>query len=640
MTTTVSNSVTLFLLQLALVLGVARVLAYVLRRVGQPSVVAEMLAGIVLGPSVLGWIAPQAAAAVFPPGSLPVLGFVSEIGLILFMFLVGLELNVQMLRGFARAAMVLVPGSTLLPFALAVPLAVFVHARAMPPSTPLVPFVIFVGVALSVTAVPVLARILVERRLLRTRLGTLSIASAAGGDVLGWCALSFAFTASRAERPIDALHHAALAVGFVLAMLFGARPLLGRLGAFAARRSHGVSQGTVAAVFLLLLGSSVAADRAGLSPLLGAFLFGTVMPKADGFSRHLAEKIEDVVLVLFLPLFFAYSGLRTEVRLLDDAAAWQLSGLVILVGCVGKFAGGTLAARAIGFDWRAAGAFGALMNTRGLMAVIVLNVGLDLGLLSPLLFTAMIVMALWTTVITTPILDALYPSKHAARDAVRQAAPPAAVEATRAFTVVAKVTNDARGGGLLTLARAVAKAPGARVFALQLLAPDERPSFLLDEQREASPAARAGEPRALSFVSARPARDLCEMATIKEADVVLLDEGDVAREVRLHAATTVGVLLDRGLDAVRRVVVMRNTGANDRAALTLARKLAEMADVPLAMHPSVEEDPQGDLVVTGYDDERPADARCSASMLLVRGPFAHRPLTSPALPDALHAGAS
>jgi Kef-type K+ transport system membrane component KefB len=286
--------------------------------------------------------------------------------------------------------------------ALALPL----HDGLAGRGVPVLPFALFLGAAMSITAFPVLARILTERRLLRTKVGAMTLAAAAIDDVTAWCILAFVVAIARAEGAGPGLRTTVLAALYVVVMLALVRPFVARLATRIANR-EGLSQNVVAVILLLLLASSFTTASIGIHALFGAFLFGAILPKDGGFARALAEKLEDLVLVLVLPLFFAYSGVRTQLGLLDTPGAWGIFALILVTACAGKFVAGALAARATGLDWREASALGILMNTRGLMELIVLNVGLDLGVLSPALFAMFVLMALVTTLATTPILELL-----------------------------------------------------------------------------------------------------------------------------------------------------------------------------------------------------------------------------------------
>ncbi|HSQ67325.1 MAG TPA: cation:proton antiporter [Polyangiaceae bacterium] len=513
-------SLVLLLVQVTLVLATARAVGLLTRRMGQPVVVAEMVAGIVLGPSVLGRVAPHAWAALFPAASTPVLGVVSQVGLILFMFLVGLELDVRQLAGRAPAAATIAVSSAVVPVVLAVPLALYLHPREAP-GVSLGPFVLFVGAAMSITAFPVLARILLERRLHRTRVGTLAIASAAAVDVMAACVIAFLVAMVRRGHLLGAVGTTMVAVLFGLTMVFVVRPLLSR---WLPRASpDGISQNFVAVAVLLLLGASLATEIAGVGALFGAFMAGAALPKDGGFARQLAEKVEDLVLVFFLPLFFAYSGLRTELGVLGSAQAYSSCAVILAVAFLGKLGAGAAAARLSGLPWAEAGAVGSLLNARGVVEVVVLNVGLDLHLVPPGLFSMFIVMALVTTLATAPLLDVFYPRERALRDAM------AKEPAQTGFTALVCVEDVAAVEPLVAVARAFAGGQPGCVHLLRPLPPDDRPSTVLAAQQpeDALAVFEGTEPdgvevRTMSFVSQRPARDICDLADAKEASVIVL----------------------------------------------------------------------------------------------------------------------
>jgi K+:H+ antiporter len=362
-----------------------------------------MAAGLLLGPSLLGLVAPGFSASLFPEGSLAYLNSLSQIGLILFMFLIGAELDLGELRRRGRTALFVSNAGIAVPFLLGALLALALHRDLSPAGVPVLHFALFVGTAMSVTAFPVLARILTESNLLGTRLGTVAIACAAVDDVAAWCLLAGVVLLVRAPQ-------AALPLGwtlggvlvFVLLMLLVARPLLGRLR-WIERERTGLTHDRLATLVLLVFASAWVTERLGLHSVFGAFLAGCILPRDRRLARALSEGLDGAVLIL-LPLFFAQTGLRTSVRLLDRPSSWLICLLIILVAVAGKFGGASLASRLTGLPWREAAALGVLMNTRGLMELVILNVGLDVRVISPTLFSMMVVMALVTTFMTTPIL--------------------------------------------------------------------------------------------------------------------------------------------------------------------------------------------------------------------------------------------
>jgi Kef-type K+ transport system membrane component KefB len=396
------------LIQITVILVVARIVGWLFRKIHQPQVMGEMVAGILLGPSLLGWAAPEISAALFSPESLGFLNSLSQIGLILFMFLVGLELDPQILRGRGYTTLVTSQAGIIAPFALSALLAFYLYPRLSDPSVSFTNFALFVGTAMSITAFPVLARILAERNLLRTQVGTVAIACAAVNDVTGWCILAGVVLLARATAVETPLWLMLLGlITYLAVMVFMVRRALNRLEVI--HRQRGViSHDVMAFIFLLLLLSALVTEWLGIHALFGAFLVGAIMPKGHGFVHALTEKLEQVTIVLLLPLFFAFTGLRTSIGLVSGVQMWLYCALIIVVAIAGKFGGVTLTARVTGMPWREASTVGILMNTRGLMELVVLNIGLDIGVLSPTLFTMMVLMALFTTFMTAPLLQWIY----------------------------------------------------------------------------------------------------------------------------------------------------------------------------------------------------------------------------------------
>jgi len=404
----VLSSLPLLTLQACVIIAAARGVGSVARRVGQPAVIAEVIAGILLGPSLLGRVAPGFFETLFPKSSLPGLSLVSQIGLVFFMFLIGLELDPKLLRGRGASSFAISAAGIFVPFTLGALLAVHVFESQAEHGVSRASFVLFMGIAMSITAFPVLARILAEQKLIRTKMGSVALACAAADDVTAWCLLAFVVSFVHATSAFSAVITVLEVLGFVCGMLFIVRPLLARLGS-RIRSREDLTQNVVALTFVLLLASAFTSEVIGVHALFGAFLFGTIMPRHGDYTEALAERLEDFVVVGFLPLFFAFSGLRTQLGLLAGMNDWLLCGALIAVACVGKFGGSFCVARLTGMSTRDAAAIGVLMNTRGLMELIVLNIGLDLGVISPKIFTMMVLMALVTTLMTTPLLKLLAP---------------------------------------------------------------------------------------------------------------------------------------------------------------------------------------------------------------------------------------
>lgn len=396
------------LLALAVVIVVGRALGWVFRYLKQPPVIGEVMAGIALGPSLLGQVAPEVSAFILPPTAGPLLGAIAQLGVVLYMFLVGLELNPGQLRERGRAAVVIAHAGIALPFTLGAFLALVLYPRLSSSQVPFTSFTLFLGVALSVTAFPVLARILTDQRMTRTELGVMALTCAAIGDVTAWCLLAFVVGVAQAQ--VDgAVIVVILTLAYLVFMFVIVRPL----AAWLAQRYEGddPSQGLVALVFVALLASALATELIGIHAIFGAFLLGAVFPHEGALAHDLTRKLEDVVTVILLPAFFAFTGMRTQIGLVSGLEQWLLCGLIIVVATVGKLGGALAAARLTGLGWRSATALGVLMNTRGLMELIVLNVGLDLKVISPTLFAMMVLMALATTMMTAPLLQWVTPDR-------------------------------------------------------------------------------------------------------------------------------------------------------------------------------------------------------------------------------------
>jgi Kef-type K+ transport system membrane component KefB len=394
------------LLTLVAVIALGHVIGRLFAYIGQPPVIGEVVAGILLGPSVLGQIVADGPSLLLPPASAPVLREIAQLGVILYMFLVGLELDLGHVRHRARSAIVIANASIVVPFALGAGLALMLYEQLCPADVPPSSFALFMGVAMAITAFPVLARILSDRGMTRTDLGIMALSCAAVGDVTAWCLLACIVGIAQAEVQ-GALLVVILALVYLAVMLLIARPLLHRLAA----RYDGdeLPRHVMVLVLAALLLSALATDLIGIHALFGAFLFGAIIPHDSAIARVFTGKLHDIVTILLLPAFFAFTGMRTEIGLLTGAEDWLLCALIIIVATAGKLGGACAAARLTGMRWRDAAALGALMNTRGLMELIVLNVGLDLGIISARVFAMLVLMALVTTMATAPLLQFLAP---------------------------------------------------------------------------------------------------------------------------------------------------------------------------------------------------------------------------------------
>jgi len=408
-------------LQIAVIIVVARAVGVLFRKIGQPQVMGEMVAGILLGPSLLGWAAPAASAKLFPPSSLGYLNALSQVGLILFMFLVGLDLNPAELKREKQAAILTSHVSIVAPFFLATLLALYLYPRLSDESVNFTGFALFLGAAMSITAFPVLARILTERNMQRTTLGTVALACAAVDDVTGWCVLAYIVIVVRAHQSAHPLWVTlAGSVSFALVMIYGVRRLLSGFEV-AFRKQRHLSENLIALIVLSAFLSAFITEWFGIHVLFGAFLMGAVMPKNPAFVRYLTSKLESTAVVLLLPLFFALTGLRTSISLVRGPSMWFCYALIILVAIAGKLGGSMVAARIAGMRWREAAGLGVLMNTRGLMELVILNIGFEIKVISPALFSMMVLMALMTTFMTTPLLQWIYPpSIHTSEGSIEQ----------------------------------------------------------------------------------------------------------------------------------------------------------------------------------------------------------------------------
>jgi Kef-type K+ transport system membrane component KefB len=402
--TNLHHPLSILLAQIITIIVVARILGWVCKKIGQPTVIGEIIAGIVLGPSLLGLYFSGFSDALFPSESLGNLQFLSQIGLILFMFMVGMELDLKTLKNRANEAVVISHASIIIPFALGMALAFYIYQNFAPTGVQFLSFGLFIGIAMSITAFPVLARIVHERGIHKTRLGAIVITCAAVDDITAWCLLAAVIAIAKAGSFVSSLYTIAIAIGYVLVMIRLVRPFLKRVGDLYPSREN-MSKQVVAIFFLTLILSAYASEVIGIHALFGAFMAGTIMPENKKFRNVFTEKVEDVALVLLLPLFFVYTGLRTEIGLINDPYLWKITGLIILVAITGKFAGSALAAKFVRQNWRDSLSIGALMNTRGLMELVVLNIGYDLGILTPKVFSMMVIMALVTTFMTGPALD-------------------------------------------------------------------------------------------------------------------------------------------------------------------------------------------------------------------------------------------
>lgn len=397
------HPLSILLIQIIAVLLMVRLFGFLFKHIGQPGVIGEIVAGIVLGPSVLGYFFPDVFQALFPPESLTNLELLSQVGLVLFMFVIGMELDFSVLKNKINETFVISHAGILVPFFLGIVASYWIYEEYAAAQTAFLPFALFIGISMSITAFPVLARIIQERNMTKTSLGTLAIASAANDDVTAWCLLAVVIAIAKAGTFASALYAIGLTALYIIIMFMVVRPFLKKVGEVYANQEV-INKTFVALILLILIISSTLTEIIGIHALFGAFMAGVVMPPSIGFRKVMMEKVEDIALVFFLPLFFAFTGLRTEIGLINSPALWGVCLLLITVAVAGKLGGCAVAARLVGESWKDSFTIGTLMNTRGLMELVALNIGYEMGVLPPSIFVILVIMALVTTFMTTPLL--------------------------------------------------------------------------------------------------------------------------------------------------------------------------------------------------------------------------------------------
>jgi Kef-type K+ transport system membrane component KefB len=471
------HPVALLLMQIITIVLVARIFGWIFRKIGQPTVIGEIIAGIALGPSLFGLYFPDLNQSLFPVASLGNLQVLSQVGLILFMYVIGMELDLKVLKNKANDAVVISHASIVIPFALGIGLSYFIYHEFAPEGIEFLSFGLFMGIAMSITAFPVLARIVQERGIHKTRLGTIVITCAAADDITAWCLLAAVIAIVKAGTFVSSLYIIALAVVYVLAMLFIVKPFLKRIGDLYADKGN-LNKPVVAIFFLTVIVSAYSTEVIGIHALFGAFMAGAIMPESAKFRNIFIEKVEDIAVILLLPLFFVFTGLRTEIGLINEPYLWKITGFIILVAVIGKFIGSALAARFVGQNWRDSLTIGALMNTRGLMELVVLNIGYELGVLSPKVFTMMVIMALVTTFMTGPALDIInYIFKS------KDVFIPEEIKNNSDYKVLISFGNNEKGKSLLRLANSLVKKQTETtvVTAMHFTSSDELHAYDLDE---------------------------------------------------------------------------------------------------------------------------------------------------------------
>ncbi|MFN5242524.1 MAG: cation:proton antiporter [Aphanizomenon sp.] len=600
------HTVVLVLIEVLIVIGLSRLVGLGFKAIKQPLVIGEIFAGIMLGPSLFGLIAPGLAHSLFPAETMPYLNVLSQIGLIFFMFLIGLELNPKYLSGNLKTAILISNLSIIVPFASAFGLSFVLYPLVSNNHVNFAPFALFLGAAMSITAFPVLARIITENNLQGTRLGTLALTCAAVDDVTAWCILAVAIAVARHgsidQQAILTIIESVVYIGFMFTV---GRWFLKRLSKHHHRAGR-LSQLVLAIIYMGVVASALITEFIGIHLIFGAFLLGAVMPKDEELVRELAIKTEDFVLIFLLPIFFAYSGLKTQIGLLNSPNLWLLSALILLVAIGGKYTGAYVAARLSGIDKREASALGWLMNTRGLTELIVLNIGLELGVITPLLFTMLVIMALVTTFMTSPLLEWTYPKRLIRLDIVESEAEipvEALPEAYIAqYRILVPVANPAAQKGLLQLATAIAvnNRQPAVVYPLSFIeleedygfesSPNEADRLIAERcQKLEELIATLEPPEIRSYIhpivriSSNVARETAQIAKIEQPDLVLLgwhrpafSNNRLGGRVGQILGTTpvdVAVFVDKGGNAIESLLVPYSANIHDDLALIIALRM-------------------------------------------------------------------
>lgn len=399
----IHSTIGVLLLQILIILLAARAMGWLFRKLHQPAVIGEIVAGILLGPSLFGRVAPGAFTSLFPVESLPNIQLLSNFGLILFMFAIGMELRLGDIRRQLKSSLIISHAGIFIPFALSLPLSYAIYTEYASGLTPFMPFALFIGISMSITAFPVLARIIQENHLQRSYLGKLSLSTAAAGDITAWLLLAAIIAVSQSGSIWSTGYNLLFLVLYLLIMFGIIRPLF-KVAGKVYNNTEVISHGLVGVIFILLLLSSYITELLSMHALFGAFMLGLVMPEELSFRKILTDKIEDVSLMLFLPLFFVSSGLQTELGLIDSWATWGLLGLFTLVAVVGKVGGTYFAARCSGQGAKDSLYLGAFMNTRGLMELVVLGIGYEMKILPPTIYAVLVLMTVVTTVMTMPLV--------------------------------------------------------------------------------------------------------------------------------------------------------------------------------------------------------------------------------------------
>jgi Kef-type K+ transport system membrane component KefB len=608
-----------FFIAVAIVMLAARLLGVLFARFGQPRVMGEVTAGILLGPTLLGKVLPGVEASVFPTDITPYIAVSANLGLIFYMFLVGLEIDPAQLKGRLTRAAVISNGSVTFAMLLGISVAVPIYAL-VGPDKPFLGFALFMGVTMSITAFPILARILVERRMIKRPLGAVALACAAMDDVTAWFLIALASAVAAGGGGGGVLVKIALVVVFAIFMFTLVRRLLTRAST-AYDEAGRVPAGWIVAIFAGILLSSFITEAIGIAIIFGAFIMGAVMPRHAGLTEDVTHRVEDFVVTLLLPLFFAATGLRTNLFLLDRPALWLLTIALIVVAMTGKLFGATIMARISGLPWRESSVIGTLMNTRGLTELIVLNLALEKGVISEALFASLVIMALFTTFLTGPLLKLLDPENRfgapleeelvEARQMSSAEFPELPVPER---SILVAPQSDVSVSQLVSLAEPLARSePPRELIIARLVRPPRGADVRGGLQTESKRLRDATDhvtiarlelmqkgiaARSVAFSSANPGADLAQLAKAEEVDLVLLDgrrpllgggvpRGDVG-VVLNEAECDVAVLVAKEGESVvpsseRGVLVPFGGAEHDWAALELGAWIAAATSAPLRM---------------------------------------------------------
>ena len=600
------TNVILVLVEVLVVIALSRLVGLGCRWIKQPLVIGEIIAGIMLGPSLLGLLAPSVEAALFPATVVPFLNVLSQVGLIFFMFLIGLELNPKYLSGKLNVAVLISHVSILVPFSLGTLLALLLYPLVSNASVSFTAFCLFLGAAMSITAFPVLARIITENNLQNTRLGTLALTCAAVDDVTAWCMLALAIAVAHYNSMLRALPTVGEALLYIAFMVTVGRWFLKRVATHYERTGR-LTQFVLAGIYMTVVTSAILTEVMGIHFIFGGFLVGAVMPKNAGLVRELAQKTEDFVLTFLLPVFFAYSGLKTQIGLLNQPFLWLLCAAVVLVAICGKYFGTYIAARVSGIENREASALGWLMNTRGLTELIVLNIGLNLGVISPLLFTMLVVMALVTTFMTSPLLEWTYPKDLIKLDVEEPSQAEPVETATATYRILVPVSNPSTQKGLMQLAVAIAgsRLQRAVVHPLSLIeleedyafgsTPTEADRLIQARQSRLEELIHSLEPpevrqmvQPIIRITNNVARTTAQIATLDQANLILMGWhrpafssnrlGGKVGQILSTARVDVAVFIDRGGERIEKLLVPYSTNIHDELGLEIALRLLVSGD--------------------------------------------------------------